>query len=208
MSEVREGLKFGKAAIDLASKVYGPWYTRRQADADTQALIQRSLAGRLASYIDSYPMNPDVLEALISCGGKMNFINLARIVQMAEAQLVEGADPSQIDDDWAANFKDKARTCSNDEMAGLWAQLLAAEANNPGSYSRKTVNVLSDLEPADAHLFRTLADFRLIPVNPVYVGQRLHGFKRAFASSKLTVLDDAHRVYTDRGDQFRFPRAP
>ena len=202
MSEVTEGFKLGTVVSELGSKVLGPSLTRRQADADAQARIQHSLAGQVAHYIDSSPMSQDVVEALITCGGRTNFINLAKIVQMAEAQLVEGADPTQIDDDWAANFKDKARTCSNDEMASLWAQLLAAEANNPGSYSRKTVNVLSDLEPGDARLFRNLADFRLIPIDPLFENNGLTEFKTSSVPPKLVVIDDKHPMYTNAGVNF------
>ena len=159
MDEVGQGLKLGNRFVRLADKVLGPLLTRRQADADSHATLQQSLAVQVANYIDSTPWNQDVLEALISSGGKTNLMNLARILQLAASQLAEEADPSLIDDDWVANYKDKARTCSDEEMSRLWAQLLAEEANNPGSYSRKTVNVLADLEPADARLFRSLSNF-------------------------------------------------
>ena len=204
MSEIREGLGLGNAVADLVSKVFGPVLTRRQADADSLATIQQTLAEQVAGYIDSPSMSQDVMEALISCGGRTNFINLARIVQKAQAQLTEEAMLHQVDDDWVSNFKDKARTCSNEEMSDLWAQLLAGEANSPGSYSRKTVNVLADMEPDDARLFRKLCNFRLIPMDPVWTDQVLQGFKRSTMSPhpKLVVLDDTNSVYRDVGINF------
>ncbi len=198
------GIELGNRSIGLMDKLLGPMVTRRQADADAYAEVEQALARRIADYIDLSPGSLDVAEALISCGGKTGLTNLARIVQRAAGQLNEDADPSQIDDDWAANYKDKARTCSNEEMADLWAQLLAAEANNPGSYSKKTVNVLADLEPDDARLFRDTADFRLIPHNPIFgEGRQVHGFSRPpSVKPRLVVLDDIHSIYTDRGVNF------
>ena len=108
-------------------------------------------------------MPPVMMEAIMSCHGRFGFKNIARIVQLVVPQLDENARPDLISEDWGANFRDKVHTCSDPEMTELWAQLLAAEVNNPGSYSRKTVNVLADLEPNDARLFKALCDFRLIP---------------------------------------------
>ena len=202
-----EGAKAGRAGFDLIGKVFGPAITRRQATADAQAEVQGAMARRLAAHIESNPVDPDILETLMVCGGQLSFTNLAKIVKKAESRLIENAMPSLITDDWAANFRDKARNCSDEEMAELWAQLLAGEANNPGSYSRKSVNILSDTEPEDARLFKSLSNFRLIPVDPKYQntpnGQILRWFERAAIPSKLAVLDDKHPIYTDNGINFR-----
>lgn len=69
------------------------------------------------------------------------------------------ADPSQIDDDWARNFFDKVRNISNDDMQTIWARLLAGEANDPGSFSKRTVNILAELDATDARSFETLCRF-------------------------------------------------
>jgi hypothetical protein len=44
-------------------------------------------------------------------------------------------------------------------MQQLWSQVLAGEANSPGSFSRRTVNLLSDLEQRDAEMFASLCGF-------------------------------------------------
>ena len=41
----------------------------------------------------------------------------------------------------------------------LWASILAGEANVPGTYSKRTVNFLNDLDKKDAELFQTLCRF-------------------------------------------------
>ena len=209
MSEVTEISKLGKASLDLVGKLFGPTFTRRQAAADSEAAVQGALARRLTDYIESNPMDSDVLEVLISCGGKLSFTNLARIVQRADLQLTEEAMPSLITDDWASNFRDKARTCSDEEMAEIWAQLLAGEANNPGSRSRKAVNILADMDKPDAELFSALCRFRLITFN--FSNLRFSGspppprsrFNTAPAPPLLVVLDAQHPIYQAQGIDFQ-----
>jgi hypothetical protein len=44
-------------------------------------------------------------------------------------------------------------------MQLLWSKILAGEANSPGTFSRKTVNLLADLDKGDAELFAQLCRF-------------------------------------------------
>lgn len=44
-------------------------------------------------------------------------------------------------------------------MQELWAKLLAGEANSPGSYSKRTINLLGSLDKTDALLFKTICGF-------------------------------------------------
>ena len=200
-----EGAKAGKAGFDLIGKVFGPTITRRQAAADAQAEIQGALASRIVTYIESNSLDSDILEILMICGGKTNLVNLAKIVQKAESQLTEEATPSLITSDWAANFRDKARTCSDDEMADLWASLLASEANNPGSYSRKSVNILADLDKSDAELFSTLCRFRLLEVRHLAIAfPGASPFPRSRFNTpanppRLAILEERHPIYSELG---------
>lgn len=44
-------------------------------------------------------------------------------------------------------------------MQKLWSRVLAGEANTPGVFAKKTVNLLADLDKADAELFTKLCGF-------------------------------------------------
>ena len=57
------------------------------------------------------------------------------------------------------NFFDKSRIVSDEQMQDLWSRVLAGEANAPGTYSKRTVNFLSDLDKVDAKLFTMLCGF-------------------------------------------------
>ncbi|MCA1623049.1 MAG: DUF2806 domain-containing protein [Acidobacteria bacterium] len=65
----------------------------------------------------------------------------------------------RIEDDWIANFFDKCRIVSDKEMKSLWSKVLAGEANNPNSFSKRTVNFLASLDKSDAELFTSLCSF-------------------------------------------------
>ena len=206
MDAVQKALEVGDKAVGILDKLLGPWFTRRQADANTRAILQEVLTDQVATHMDAYANDPVMMEAIMSCHGRFGFKNIARIVQLAVPQLDESARPGLMSEDWGANFRDKANTCSDPEMAELWAQLLAAEVNNPGSYSRKTVNVMADLEPSDARLFKALCDFRIIPTKfgtrtSCQGEQEIH-FTPNSLSSKLVVLDERHSVYRSKGIDF------
>ena len=44
-------------------------------------------------------------------------------------------------------------------MQALWARVLAGEANKPGSYSKRTVNLMATLDKDDAQQFASLCRF-------------------------------------------------
>lgn len=85
--------------------------------------------------------------------------NIENIISKALPQLDDKGDPSQIEDDWVTNFFDKCRIVSDDEMQNLWSRVLSGEANVPRTYSKRTVNFLSDLDKVEAKLFSELCGF-------------------------------------------------
>ncbi len=85
--------------------------------------------------------------------------NIEKITEKAIPQLEECSAPQNVEDDWIINFFDKCRIVSDDDMQKLWSRVLADEANSPGAFSRKTVNLLADLDKSDAELFIRLRSF-------------------------------------------------
>ena len=161
MDEIGQGIEALGKATTLVDRVLGPRITRRQANADAEAVIQEALADRVAECIDEFPSHPEVIDLLIKGGGRAGIVNLSRILQSAQTQLIGEARPESVGEDWMANFREKARTCSDEEFAELWASLLAGEVNQPGSYSQKTVNILADMDAQAAHTFARLCKYAL-----------------------------------------------
>jgi len=85
--------------------------------------------------------------------------NIEEITRKALPRLSEKAEPQKIEDDWITNFFDKCRIVSNEEMQALWSRVLTQEANKPGTVSKRTVNLLGDLDKSDAELFKNLCCF-------------------------------------------------
>lgn len=71
----------------------------------------------------------------------------------ATPNIKEDAKPEDVDEDWLANFFDKCRRVSNEDMQKLWSQILAGEVNKPGSFSKRTINFLETMTQAEANLF-------------------------------------------------------
>jgi hypothetical protein len=86
-------------------------------------------------------------------------INIESITVKAIKNLNNNANPNAIENDWIANFFDKCKLISDNEMQELWAKVLSGEANTPGTYSKRTVNFLHSLDKSDALLFTNLCSY-------------------------------------------------
>lgn len=111
--------------------------------------------------------------------------NIEDITNQAIPHLEQQTDADKMDDDWVTNFFEKSRIVSDKEMQELWAQVLAGEANKPGTYSKRTVNYLGDLDKIDADLFT-----------------RLCGFKWVIGSFAPLIFDPQAEIYENQGINF------
>lgn len=85
--------------------------------------------------------------------------NIEAITGKTIPMLNPAAEPDKLDDDWLVNFFDKSRLVSDDDMQNLWAKILAGEANEPGSYSKRVVAAVSTMSKPEAESFNTLCSF-------------------------------------------------
>jgi len=92
--------------------------------------------------------------------------NIEAITQDALPLLAKESKPQDIENDWITNFFDKSRIVSDQDMQRLWSRVLAGEANTPGSFAKRTVNLLADLDKTDAELFTRLCGFCWMMGNP------------------------------------------
>lgn len=152
--------KLSKPANTLIKKVsaavggiFEPWQIERVAKAQAKADLIRA-----ESQIQITDLHRRAMHRFVDEEAQRQ-LNMEGITEKALPQLDEGADPNAMENDWVTNFFDKSRIVSDDEMQGLWARVLAGEANRPGTYSKRTVNFLGDLDKRDAELFQTLCRF-------------------------------------------------
>ncbi len=86
-------------------------------------------------------------------------LNIEAITQKALPLIEDKSVPQNVADDWITNFFDKSRIVSDGDMQELWSRVLAGEANAPGAFAKRTVNLLADLDKVDAQLFTNLCGF-------------------------------------------------
>ena len=139
-------------------------------------------------------------------------INIEDITQKAFPHLEQDASPQNVEDDWVTNFFDKSRIVSDDDMQNIWARVLAGEANAPGAFSRKTVNLLGDLDKGDAELLMRLCGFgwsirkSFLPL--VYdVDDEVYN-RHGITFGTLTHLDSLGLVQFDNLDGFKVKDLP
>jgi hypothetical protein len=124
--------------------LYEPSHIRQKARAEAYAEKIRAAASIEVSEIQQRGLRRLVLEE----GRRQE--NMERIAEAATGQLGDNAKPEGMDDDWIANFFDKCRNVSDREMPSLWSRLLAGEATRPGSFSKRTIELVSVLDKEDA----------------------------------------------------------
>ena len=149
---------------DATGVLYEPRRIRRKAKAESDAAIISAKAEaasdiiKVESEIEITDLHRRAAQRWIQEEAKRQK-NMEDIIGKAVTHVNEKARPDAMEDDWIANFFDKCRLVSDSEMQSLWARVLAGEANAPGTYSKRTVNLLSDFDKKDAELFTKLCGF-------------------------------------------------
>lgn len=196
------GVRLIEKISDATGVLYEPTRITRRADAEAKAAIMQAKADVEISDIQRRAAQRFVNEQILYQA------NMEAIIGKASSRITDDASPEDIGNDWLLDFFDKCRTVSDDEMQEIWAQLLADEAKSPGSKSRKAVNILSDLEPSDARLFRSLCNFRLSEVRTfpfTFEGAPpppRSRFNTAPNPPRLVILEPQSEFYSSKGADF------
>lgn len=133
--------------------VFAPYQIKRVAKAEAEAAIIQA-----ETQIQITDLHRRAMPRFVEEEAKKQE-NIEEITNKALPHLQASTDAEKMDDDWVTNFFDKSRIISDGEMQDLWSRVLAGEANAPGTYSKRTVNFLGDLDKTDADLFSRLCGF-------------------------------------------------
>ena len=118
----------------------------------------------IAKYIPSViplaalPFFPDMSPEILAIFGT-SIQNCIEIIRKTPEFMADEVDIRDINVDWRANYFDKCRIVHDDDMQTLWAKILAGEANKPGTYSKRTVNFVAEMDKREAELFTHLCGF-------------------------------------------------
>ena len=138
---------------DAIGVVYEPLQIRRKADADayaetTRAINQIEITDRQRRAAVRWVTEETIKQH-----------NIDSIIEKAIPFVNADAKVENVENDWITNFFDKCRLVSDEEMQTLWSKVLAGEANSQGSYSKRTLNLLSSMDKNDAETLRRLCSF-------------------------------------------------
>ena len=139
---------------DAVGGIFAPWQIQRVAKARANAALITAQSESEITEVQRRAAHRWMAEET------KNQINIENTTYRAIPYLGEDAEPEKIEEDFLRNFFDKSRLISDEQMQDIWARILAGEANNPGFFSRKTINILADMDKSDAELFTTLCRFR------------------------------------------------
>lgn len=161
----------GKAAEKLVERsadgvggLFGPWQRKRMARANAEA-VQIEAEGEARAML--IRAQGEIATAELMRRAKHRRVeedawhqhNMEQITSKARLLLTAGADETRVDDDWFANFYEKTKNVSDEQMQSMWARVLAGEVNTQGRFSRRTVNFLADLDRSDCEMFTKLCGY-------------------------------------------------
>ena len=153
-----------KRISEVIGAPFKPWQIKRIAKAKSEA---ETIEAKAKAKVATIKAESDIKIIDLNRRAARRWIkeeaqhqkNMEEITIKSLSHLKESAKPESMEDDWITNFFNKSRMVSDSGMQSLWALVLAGEANAPGTYSKRTVNCVSELDKTDAELFSNLCNF-------------------------------------------------
>ena len=182
------GIRLLDKLADATGVLYEPTRITRRAKAERQAAITQAEGKREVAIIEARSetdidlIRHRAAQCLVS-EQIMQQSNMEDITGKALQYLDSDATPQNMENDWITNFLDKGRIVSDDDVQELLSRILAGEANRPNSFSRKTVNLIADLDKHSVETFMTFCRFVLT------VQDKVHPI----------IYDIRHEIYTKNG---------
>lgn len=174
METIGAGAKAATKLGEIVEKVFGPRWTRKQADADAYSDQRKLQTIRenpdmeivyVNGQLNARERSPEALAYRASQRMLSDAIreenNIENVLEAASKELpqIEGVSDEPVDDDWVTRFFTIVKDISNEEMQYVWGKILAGEIASPKSFSLKTLDTLRNISAADAQAFQ-----RLIPL--------------------------------------------
>lgn len=133
--------------------IYEPTKIKRKAKADAEAEKIKAIAK-----LEISDLEHRALSRLVKQEARKQK-NIEEITAVAAENLPADAKVADLEEDWVAYFFKQCEHVSDKEMQTVWAKLLTGEATKPGTYSKRTVDLISSIDKKDAELFTNLCSF-------------------------------------------------
>ncbi len=120
--------------------------------------------------------------------------NKEDITAKAVNNLNPDAKPEEMDPDWVTNFYNKCKTTANSKKQHYWSRLLSMEANCPGTFSMRAIDLFNELELIEVEAFAALLRIQVQitnePMRPIY-DSRISAGELGLTSGIITRLEFA-----------------
>ena len=171
METATEGAKAVTKFQEILQKIFGPQWTKNQADADAYADEKKLKTIRENSdmdikYVDgkmsACKKTPEALayraERRMTEDSIRQEKNLEDIFEITsqEIQQEENVSDTPVDDDWLSRFLNIAKDVNSQGMRYIWAKILSGEIKKPGSFSLRTLETIRNMTKEEAEIFQKI----------------------------------------------------
>lgn len=149
------------ASVDIPVSYLEGQAAIRRANTEARVKVIAKISENLSTNIDvPVEYSDKAIERYASKIVKQQ-INLDRVVNNAATNLnnqnyIENAPEKEISEEWLNVFEEAAKIRSNEDMQMIFGEILANEIHRPGSFSYRTLNVVSQLEYNVSQIFLKL----------------------------------------------------
>lgn len=178
------GTKLIEKISDAIGVLYEPTRIRKKAKAEAEA--KRT---ELISRLELEGIEKRAVERFLKRETKRQE-NIENITMQAAQSLSESDNVSDIDEDWIEAFFRECEDISDEQMQMLWGRILSEEAKSKGSFSRRTLKLLSTISKEEANLITYFGKFvwQANKLTPILFTDE-NGDTEGITFDKLSVLD-------------------
>lgn len=140
--------------VDKISNALG-WFVSPKGIKPAVMEANKSIIEEISNRQDIHPIER---AAIISNYKRIvkEYKNQLDIMQLAVDHLSPDSKPEEISDDWIEFFFDKVKNVSEDDMKVIWSKILAGEFNEPKTYTKQLIHILSIMDSKLAGRFQKI----------------------------------------------------
>ena len=147
------GTKLIEKVSDAIGVLYEPTRIRKKAKAESDA--KRT---ELISRLELEGIEKRAVERFIKRETKRQE-NIENITINAAKNLSDTDNIADIDEDWIEAFFRECEDVNDEQMQTIWSRILSEESKSSGSFSRRTLKLLSTLNKEEANLITFFGKF-------------------------------------------------
>ena len=171
---VEPGMKLMELVGNAIGTVYAPVHERKMADAEAYKIKTISEAVNEASLIpltyekDGISINTTDINDLYRRAELREIQqkireqkNIEAVIGYAQRELLDApkVPNTPVDDDWMDRLLNNAKEVSSATMQFIWGRILAGEVVAPGSFSKRTLDIIRNLSQKEAATFQKIIPF-------------------------------------------------